>query len=246
MQNNGIIIDSKKLAELQKNIEKLPYCFKQYLKWIIVNKERIIVFSIKTSDELREQTIGLEAHKRTKEIINGLIIGFKILLMFMTENNVLTLEKSQELEKNMYIAFNELIEEQTLELEELNPVEMFYEAFEQLYISNTISIRDYETGRLFRGLNYTTTDVGFYNRKENQLYLFPDLIYSQVTDFYIKQGIKFPIPKRSFWTYMYNNGCLYRNPKQKRNDRKIRYNKIDYTVVAIENKNPSLFTIEEL
>lgn len=242
MQASGITIDDRKLATLQKDTEKLAYAFKHYLSWIIINKDRIIDYAIQIFDELREKASTV-THRRTQEIVNGLIIGFKIFLMFMTENKALTLEESQELEKNMYIAFDELIEEQTLELEELNPVDMFYSALEQLFISNSIRVVDYETGRNFNGM-YNGEKVGFYNRELQQLFLFPDIIYTKIAEFYSKQGINFPIPKRSFWGYMYSNECLFKAPKQKRNDKKIRINKIDYTVVAIKNKNPDMFQLD--
>lgn len=232
-------LDEPKLSALQNKTEQLAFCMMKYIEWIIKNEQKIREYIKTNFYELREKQ-NSNNHGRTNEIINVLTIGFTMFLQFLLDNNVISIDKKQELEETAYNTLNQLVEEQTQEIEELKPTEMFYNAVEQLLVSKSIKILDYKTEEIIEENSYSGEFVGFLDKTNNCYYFLPDIIYQNVLSFYNKQGIKFPLNKTSLWKYLLEEDLLVRND-EKRYTMQRSVNKKMYTVVGVKLKN-KIFT----
>ncbi len=222
-------IDLSKLAEIQDNTEELAFAMQQFIKWIIKNETKIVEFAKKQFNETKiKQTQGV--HGRTLEISNILTLGFKIFTQFLTDYQVLDVNSKISLDNNCESTLLKLVEQQSEEIVELKPTEMFYNAIEQLFTSNKIKVLEYPTKREVYG--YCGENVGYFDDKENLYYFLPDVIYSKVNDFYNDSGIKFPVNSKALWKYLHEEGKLRRTDERRYKTQKmIQGNKV--TVVEI-------------
>ena len=62
----------------------------------------------------------------------------------------------------------------------------------------------------------TTGFIGFYDRSENVNYVYPDKLYIAVKKFYNEQGVTFPWNQTTMCKELFNQGYLYKTPKQER------------------------------
>lgn len=197
-------IDLDKLSELQENTEELAYAMKHYIKWIIENEESVIEYAKKEfKNNQKLQNVNNEVHGRTKEIANILPIGFTLFTLFAYQQGVISEQEKIKLDNNMRKALNTLTIEQTQQVKELKPTEMFYNALEELLQTNTIRVTD-----VSRNLQIGDgREVGFYSSERKVFYLYQSVIFNEISRFY---NNKFPIPQNTLWKYMVEEGFLYR------------------------------------
>ena len=227
-------INLNKLAELQDNTEELAFAMKTFIMWVIENEERITDFAKDRFKKMqRQQEKGV--HGRTKEIANILTLVLKIVTQFFMDYNVLDENQKGELDSIGEEVLNQLIEQQTQEITQLKPTEMFYNAIDQMFMTEKIKVLDYQTQReidIWQG-----TNVGYYNDKEKLFYFFPDIIYSKVVEFYSSTGIKFPINEKALWKYLCEEKKL-----EKQDDKRYRAQKtISGNKVSIVQIKPGAY-----
>ncbi len=219
----AIIVDIKKdsinlnkLTELQENKEKLNYCMKKYIEWVIENEKDIKEYAKNKMKELQNRTQHNGIHGRTNEAVNVMTIGFSLFLKFLNSYEIISEEQEKELEEEGYITLDKVAEQQAQEIDESSPINMFISAIEQLYTTGRIYLKDYNDCTITEYDN--TTLVGYVDNKtdEGVYYFFPDLIYNQVVRFYKEQDLKFPISKPALWKYLDMEGYLYKTPKSTR------------------------------
>ena len=198
-----------KLSELQDNTEELAYCMMNYISWIIENENSVIEYAKNTfKNSQRSRNLSNEVHGRTKEIANILPIGFTLFTLFAKQQGVLSDDEKNKLDNKIIEVLNNLVEEQTQEVKELKPVEMFYSAIEELISAPSIRITNIKT-------NFDIgagKDVGYYDDDKKRLYLYPNIIYNEISRFY---NGKFPVPANTLWRYMSEEGLLYQNDKKR-------------------------------
>ena len=117
---------------------------------------------------------------------------------------------------------NELVKQQTQEVTELKPSEMFYDALEQLLSTHTVSVEVinregyYGFGSRFDDFSSKGINVGYYDCKARRYYLFPDAVFNEIDRFYSANGNKkFPVNARTLWRYLAEEGYLYQNDKSR-------------------------------
>lgn len=224
-------IDLAKLTKLQENSEELSFCEKKYIEWIIQNEIQIMEQAKIIYKNIRlKQKEGI--HGRTIELLASLMIGFKCFTLFMLDKNIITTDEKNNLDEEAYNTMEKLVEQQTQMVQELKPTEMFYNALEQLFATNSISVKDYYSKEVVEYISMGGISVGYYDNKEELFYFYPDIIYSQIQNFYNHTGNKFPINKTTLWKYLFEEGNLYRTDKSRY------YVKRDgKTVVAVKKAN---------
>lgn len=211
-------IDLSKMSKLQEKEEKekLSYCMKKYIEWIINNEANIRNYAKNKMAELQLQTQSNKLHGRTNEAINVMTIGFSMFLGFMQSYGFIQDDRRLKFEELCKSTLEKIAINQMKEVEENNPVKMFFNAVEELYITQKIHMKSLET------YNYVTnkdsTYVGFIGKTNDILlyYFFPDEIYKEVVKFYKEQDIKFPISKSALWKYLDIEGCLYKTANSQR------------------------------
>ena len=178
-----------------------------------------------------------EVHGRTTEISAVLTIGFTLFTQFLYKNCVINQEKKDFLDTKATSVLNELVELQSQEVTELKPSELFYDAFEQLLATHTISVKVinntgyYGFGSHFGDFSQQGKQVGYYDCKSQRYYLFPDAIYGEVEKFYSNGNLKkFPVNSRTLWRYMSEDGYLYQNDKKRYKVAKRINGKTEYVI----------------
>lgn len=221
-------IDLDKLSELQENTEELAYAMKHYIKWIIENEESVIEYAKKEfKNNQKLQNVNNEVHGRTKEIANILPIGFTLFTLFAYQQGVISEQEKKKLDNNMRKVLNTLTIEQTQQVQELKPTEMFYNALEELLQTNEISVKDVSRNLQIGG----GKNVGFYSSELKLFYLHQSKIFNEISRFY---NNKFPVPQNTLWRYMVEEGLLYRTDKKRYKVART-FNKQSYSVLEIKD-----------
>ena len=230
MQNSNL--DLSKLSVIQSNREQLAFSMKSYIGWLIPNMDKVKQNAKNIHEQLSKQVDNQKVHGRLNETIIALYIGFANFLDFMSENKVISTEKAEALLEEAYTTFNDIAIQQMIDVESSNPVSMFLNALEQLYITEKIYIKDHQK----KDNNiYVGTHVGYINQERKEYWFFPDVIYKEVVRFYSGQGIKFPISKASLWKYLDDAEILFKSGK---NDRRT-----TRRVVPANNNNSIAFIV---
>lgn len=221
-------IDLNKLSMLQDNTEELAYCMKNFIKWIIDNEIDVIEYAkseFKNNQNLQKSLP--EIHGRTKEIACVLPIGFTLFTLFAQQQGAISEDEKKWLDNKIMTVLNSLIQEQTQEVTELKPSEMFYSALDELLSSNVICVRNLKTNGSIGG---ESKEIGYYDPLKDCLYLYPNAIYNEVVRFY---NNKFPIPQKTLWRYLVEEGLLYQNDKKRYSVARTVFNK-KVTVIEID------------
>ena len=211
-------IDLDRLSELQDNTDELAYCMMCFIKWIIDNENSVVEY-VKTEfkKNQKSQNSDSNVHGRTREIANILPIGFTLFTLFANQQGAISENTKRTLDNKIYEVLNSLINEQTQEISDLKPTEMFYSAIEEMLQTNTIRLTNVLQGNTVGN----GTDVGFYSKEKDVLMLYPNAVFKEVSKFY---NYKFPINEKTLWRYLYEEGYLYRSdsdPKRNKVTRMI-------------------------
>ena len=189
-------VNVERLTEINQKVnkQKLAFCMKNYIQWIIDNEIRLKE-DIKKILKIQKMQINNSKKilGRTREIRILLFLGFYLFLSFLKENNVITKKEQEEWENKAQIELDDILEEQTDYIDIKDPIEMFYSAMRRLYEIRKITFVDYGNGKL---LHFNGREVGYVDG--NRLYLYwksktDHPIYDEVCDYYRKKGTKFPL-----------------------------------------------------
>lgn len=206
IKSDSIRLD--KLSHIQDNIEKLSYCMKTYIEMVIHNEKKIRSEAKRLFREHREKQNNSNVHGRTNEIVNVLLIGYYFFLNFMKAYKIIEETEFNNLYAEAEEIFKKYVIEQSQELVELKPTELFLSAIRQLCSVGKIYIEDYETHNKAFG-SFNGVKVGYYDEKALQFYFIPNIIYNEVVEFYRKGNQKFPVSAKSLWNYLKEDGYLY-------------------------------------
>lgn len=171
-------IDEDKVKSIYYNKrEQLAFGMKEYIKWIISNEQDI-------KDKARElqgvysQKIADFKHPRIKQNIIVMLIGFTFWLDFMEENSIIDSTQKDELSCEAYYSLEEVGRNQENDVEDEDPIRIFFKTLSQLQIAGKVHLTDYKTGiatDLEEG-----THIGYIDNETNQYYLIADTVYKEV------------------------------------------------------------------
>lgn len=246
-------IDLQKLSFLQTNKEKLAYSMQQYIKWVITNEDKVLTKAVEMKNKLNIENQDNSVHGRVNESVNVLYIGMAIYLDFLQDNQVITKEMAESTLSLTLTTLNGVAKEQMQDVETSNPVNMFFNGVTQLYVTDKIHFRDFNSPTQAR---YFGTHIGYIDKKKNganeqgSYLFFPDILYSEIVKFYRSQNINFPISKASLWKYLDTEGYLYK-PKgaDRRTVRRIipeTGNLVPFIQIPMEKVEDIIFTIPKI
>ena len=207
---NNESVNIKTLSELQINKEMLAFSMMKYIEYIIKNEEAIKIYA---KDKLQKSQNNM--HGRLSEVVNTLFIAYSIFLEFLQKNEIIVAEQKGSLLNEASNIFWHIAEEQEKELEESNPINMFYSALDELYATKKIYFIDYKTGMPVDGQEEGAF-VGYIDSEKNRYYLYPDTIYREIYKFYISNGNKFPLTALSLWRYLQDECLLKMTDKSRK------------------------------
>ena len=215
-------IDLDKLGEIQQNKEQLAYCMIIFIEWIIKNERRIRQMA---KDYIRQLQVNSNngLHGRTFEATNVLWLGFEFFLQFLKENQIIDENEYLENRNEALKVLQEIALSQQSEIEQSNPINMFYTAVEELLDSGKIYLYDFEEGSMPLSSDSINgkingTAVGFIDKRKKRFYFYPTVIYNEVCKFYSHNNTKFPLTALNLWRYMYDEGLLFKTEKSDRKE----------------------------
>ena len=198
------------LSELQANKDMLAFSMMKYIEYIIKNEEAIKIYA---KDKLQKSQNNI--HGRLCEVVNTLLIAYSIFVEFLQKNNIIVAEQKEALINEASNILWDIAEEKDKEIEEANPINMFYLALDELYITKKIYFKDYKTGIPVDGKGEGTF-VGYIDNEKTRYYLLPDTVYREIYKFYISNGNKFPLTALSLWRYLQDAGLLKMTDKSRK------------------------------
>ena len=250
----GDVIDEN-LKIIQEHQEELQYNMKKFIEYLINNLEKIKNEIPKIFDKKIQET-GNEITSRTAEMIVGLYISYSILLDFAFENKFIkdTKEKQDFLKEGWNILIN-LGKEQNEMVETVSPINMITSAVDILTNIGKLSVVDYESAKFMKMQDINKDGfIGFYDSSNEINYVYPELFYKSIKDFYTQQGLVFPCNKAVMCKELFNQGFLYKtynqerpqirrkNPRTKKEETFIGL-KPDKMYIAVRyNENGTIFT----
>lgn len=209
-------VKNKELTYIQHHQEELQYTMKKNIQAIISNIEDVKV-EIKTIFYEKTEEANKQITMRTAEMISSLYVGYKMLIDFALENGVVNQNEAQKLLEEGWQVLIEVGKEQNETVENVSPINMVISAIEVLASTKKILVVDRESAPYIKLKEiYKPEFIGFYDRERESAFVYPDLLYKKIRDFYRQQGVDFPFNKSTICKELMTNGFLYKTEKQDR------------------------------
>lgn len=202
-------INNDCLTYLQENQDKLAMAMQTYIKWIMANENHI---KQKAKDMFKQFRVrqNNEVLGRINDAVNVMEIGFTLFLDFMKKNGVITEERYQLFYNEAKRNLESLISIQKNEVENVNPINMFYKGLDELFQTNKIHVVDYADGNPIKNHDKGRR-VGYIDYKEKLYYFYDRTIYDEIVSFYGGKNGDFEISRLDLWRQLANANLLFQN-----------------------------------
>jgi hypothetical protein len=212
-------IDLELLSKIQQDKDKLSFCMKEYIQYIIENadsiskncKDKFIYFRNKANQGL--------SHGRIPEIVASEYMGIELFFDFANSKNVITNEEKEELKQIAWDCLMNAAKKQSMKTEDNRIDNMFFRAVQELLASKKIYLKSYKNYQRESDESLSTF-VGYYDEDRERCYLLRNVIYNEVVKFYSIQGNKFPGNETSTGKYLKEAGRLFPSEKARNTTRK--------------------------
>lgn len=237
-------IDFNKLKELYEKKEQLSFVMKQFIKWIIANEQNIRHKAKELQNEYSLRTANLEVHPRIKQNIAVMMIGFVFWLDFLQENHIIDSARRNTLQEEGYKVLVEVGKNQQSDVEDEDPVKIFFKTIGQLQVAGKVYLTDYKTGIAIDA--ETGTHIGYIDNESNQYYLLADTVYKEVEKACIGRFIVTP---KQLQKSLADEGYLYTDKDNRkvlrRRDPKTKL-KVDVMIIPKQKWNEAMQGNEEI
>ena len=207
-------IDLKLLSSIQQEKDKLSFCMKEYIQYIIENEDSINETCKEKFMQYRNKANQNLCHGRIPEIVASEYMGIELFFEFANKKQVITNEKMQELKNTSWNCLMNAAQKQSLRTEENRIDNMFFRAVQELLASKKIYLKSYKNHQREPDESLSTF-VGYYDEEKEKCYLLKNMIYNEVVKFYAIQGNKFPGNATSTWKYLKEAGRLFSEEKDR-------------------------------
>lgn len=195
-------IDFEKLKELFKKKEQLNFAMRVFIEWIISNEEDIRT-KAKELQDTYSTNVSEFKHPRIKQNIVVMMIGFTFWLDFLVEYSIIDSNKRDELINKAYTELEVVGRNQENDVEDEDPVKVFFKTIGQLQIAGKAYLTDYETGLAIDVAS--GTHIGYIDNKNNQYYLIADTVYKEVEKACIG---RFTATPKQLWKSLLDEGYI--------------------------------------
>lgn len=228
-------IDLQLLSTIQSKKDKLSYCMKGYIQYIIDNQDKIQKNCKYKFMEYRNKANQNLAHGRIPEIVASEYIGIELFYEYAKEKGVITEERMKQMKEDAWKILMKVAIKQSSKTEENRTDNMFFAAVQELLASNKIYLKSYKN-YMREPDEALSTFVGYYDECKERCYLIPNVIFNEVVKFYGVQGLKFPGNAASTWKYLKEAGRLFPGEKDRNTTRKSINGKLK-TMVEVNAKD---------
>ena len=175
-------IDLQLLSRIQSEKDKLSYCMKGYIQYLIDNQDKIQKNCKAKFIEYRNKANQNLAHGRIPEIIASEYIGIELFYEYAKEKGVITDEKMKKLKEDAWRILMEVAIKQSSKTEYNRTDNMFFSAVQELLASNKIYLKSYKN-YMREPDESLSTFVGYYDENKERCYLIPNVIFNEVVKF---------------------------------------------------------------
>lgn len=228
-------IDLQLLSRIQSEKDKLSYCMKGYIQYLIDNQDKIQKNCRAKFIEYRNKANQNLTHGRIPEIIASEYIGIELFYEYAKEKGVITDERMKKLKEDAWRILMEVAIKQSSKTEDNRTDNMFFSAVQELLASNKIYLKSYKN-YMREPDESLSTFVGYYDENKERCYLIPNVIFNEVVKFYGVQGVKFPGNAVSTWKYLKEAGRLFPGEKDRNTTRKSINGKLK-TMIEVNAKD---------
>ena len=228
-------IDLQLLSTIQSKKDKLSYCMKGYIQYIIDNQDKIQKNCKSKFMEYRNKANQNLAHGRIPEIVASEYIGIELFYEYAKEKGVITEERMKQMKEDAWKILMKVAIKQSSKTEENRTDNMFFAAVQELLASNKIYLKSYKN-YMREPDESLSTFVGYYDESKERCYLIPNVIFNEVVKFYGIQGIKFPGNAASTWKYLKEACRLFPGEKDRNTTRKSINGKLK-TMIEVNAKD---------
>lgn len=228
-------IDLQLLSRIQSEKDKLSYCMKGYIQYLIDNQDKIQKNCKAKFIEYRNKANQNLAHGRIPEIIASEYIGIELFYEYAKEKGIITDERIKKLKEDAWRILMEVAIKQSSKTEDNRTDNMFFSAVQELLASNKIYLKSYKN-YMREPDESLSTFVGYYDENKERCYLIPNVIFNEVVKFYGVQGVKFPGNAVSTWKYLKEAGRLFPGEKDRNTTRKSINGKLK-TMIEVNAKD---------
>lgn len=228
-------IDLQLLSRIQSEKDKLSYCMKGYIQYLIDNQDKIQKNCKAKFIEYRNKANQNLAHGKIPEIIASEYIGIELFYEYAKEKGIITDERIKKLKEDAWRILMEVAIKQSSKTEDNRTDNMFFSAVQELLASNKIYLKSYKN-YMREPDESLSTFVGYYDENKERCYLIPNVIFNEVVKFYGVQGVKFPGNAVSTWKYLKEAGRLFPGEKDRNTTRKSINGKLK-TMIEVNAKD---------
>ncbi len=207
-------IDTSILSELQANTGLLSGHMRSYIEWLIPHLDEIARDAREQINQLRDKFIQGGLSGRIPDIIAWLYFGLCMGAKYLTESGALEQAEHDELLLNGLDALMEAAREQARLTVDEQPVNKFIGALRELLTTKQANVKAV--------LDASEPLPGFIGWVDDDYYyLLPEVAYSAVVQFYVKQNAVFPVSKTTLWKHLKNAGYVLPEDNQVTRQKKI-------------------------
>ena len=197
------------LTYLQHNQDKLAFGMQEYIKWGMINETNILEKAKKMFEDYRERQNN-NVLGRINDSINIMEIGFRLITDFWKDYGIINDEQHKQWNDFAKVELEKLIINQKDEVENANPINMFYVGLNELFKTNRIYVVDYRDGKKVVGYS-GGRKVGYIDMVEKLYYFYDKTIYDEVRTFYGGKNGDFEISRLDLWRQLDSKDLLFRN-----------------------------------
>lgn len=190
-----------KLSEIQSNAILLNQAMSAYIQWLSLKMD-----SISPELKLQFETFRTEfissikvSHDRFYQIIAWIKLGLTYGLQFATEINAITEDKKNEIINTSMTRLVEIVKEQSKQSEDEKISDKFITTLSELIDSCKVKILPLNSDELEDddNVNSNTNIIGWCD--DEFYYLLPEVTYSEINSFYLRQGSDFGVSKNTLY-----------------------------------------------
>ncbi len=230
-------INPEKLDEIHSKKEQLAFAMKEYIKWIITNED-IIKSKAKDLQEIYKGKITKFQHPRIRQNLVVTLIGFTMWLDFMLDNSIIDSTEKDELIERASKVIEEIGRNQESDVDDEDPVKIFFKTIGQLQIADKVYMSDYKTGTAIE--TATGTHIGYLDNENNQIYLIADIVYKEVEKACVGRFIATP---KQLYKSLADEGYIVTNGENRkvtrRTDPKTK-NKVEVLTIPVAEWNKAM------
>lgn len=204
------LYDEKKrraLTDLQQSARKgiMQTTMKSFIEWLAAQAETLPARLEEEYMNNRERAMTMMKGQfaRAPETIAMIMTAYDHMLYFMQDTGFLSDADVESMQDEAWNVIVNNARKQGNELKEDRPSAMFKAAVQNLLLNEQATVRNVNaTGKN----DDANTMVGWYDT--DNYYFLPDIVYRHVHDLYTREGLEFPLSKKTLWKQLREDGII--------------------------------------